>query len=78
MIQEADPYVGTRVIMVAGLDDPRAIFLECRQGFLRRTNDRNVSGHMFVRIRNNTSTRFPWFASRWASRISETLCHPNF
>ena len=36
--------------MVAGLDDLRAIFLWCGQGFLRRTNDRNVSGHMFVRI----------------------------
>jgi len=29
VIQEADPDAGTRVVVVAGLDDLRAIFLEC-------------------------------------------------
>ena len=50
VIQEADPDVGTSVVMVAGLDDLRAILLQCVQGFFRRTNDRNVPRHVFVRI----------------------------
>jgi hypothetical protein len=59
VILEANPNVGTCVVVDAGLDDPGAVFLERFQGLRGRTNDGNVPGHMFVRILEQDQHQVP-------------------
>jgi len=50
VIFEADPYIDLRVVVLAGLDDLRAVFFERFGGFLGRAHDGDVSGDMPVGI----------------------------
>src|ERR1700683_768341 len=53
MVGEADADNRTAVIMLARLNDLRPVPLQSLQRFLRRTNDRDMAGLMFIRVRKH-------------------------